>query len=126
MCRLTALAKATCSNSRAEFYHSGAYLNGSWTWLVMTQLTLSSHPLLMLCMHSVVVVQWRIKQEDASQSLCKYVCSLITQSSSIVFALFLRAVRMLGYREDIDLERELHNVYKMYLAGQTTLVKMKG
>ncbi|XP_064393848.1 ras GTPase-activating protein 3-like [Halichondria panicea] len=35
------------------------------------------------------------------------------------------AVRMLGCREDIDLQKELHNIYKMFLAGQDYLMKMK-
>ena len=33
---------------------------------------------------------------------------------------------MLSQREDIDLERELHKVYKMFCANQTKLIKMKG
>lgn len=33
---------------------------------------------------------------------------------------------MLAEREDIDLERELHKVYKMFCVNQTKLVAMKG
>lgn len=33
---------------------------------------------------------------------------------------------MLGCKEDIDLQKELHNIYKMFLAGQDYLMKMKG
>ena len=33
---------------------------------------------------------------------------------------------MLAHREDIDLERELHKVYKMFLHSQTSIIKLKG
>ena len=33
---------------------------------------------------------------------------------------------MLSQREDIDLERELHMVYKMFCANQAKLIRMKG
>lgn len=33
---------------------------------------------------------------------------------------------MLGSREDIDLERELHCVYRMFLEGQAKLLSLKG
>jgi len=39
---------------------------------------------------------------------------------------FLRAVRMLGRQEDIDLERELHVIYRMFLEGLACLIKLKG
>ncbi len=33
---------------------------------------------------------------------------------------------MLAKREDIDLERELHKVYKMFCNNQIKLIEMKG
>ena len=33
---------------------------------------------------------------------------------------------MLAHREDIDLERELHRTYKMFLEGQAALISHKG
>lgn len=33
---------------------------------------------------------------------------------------------MLAHREDIDLERELHRTYKMFLEGQAALLSHKG
>lgn len=33
---------------------------------------------------------------------------------------------MLAQRESIDLERELHKVYKMFCVNQTKLIAMKG
>ena len=33
---------------------------------------------------------------------------------------------MLAQQENIDLERELHNVYKMFCENQTKLIAMKG
>ncbi len=38
----------------------------------------------------------------------------------------LSSVRMLAHREDIDLERELHRTYKMFLEGQAALMSHKG
>lgn len=38
----------------------------------------------------------------------------------------LSSVRMLAHREDIDLERELHRTYKMFLEGQAALISHKG
>lgn len=37
-----------------------------------------------------------------------------------------RAIKMLAKREDIDLERELHMVYKMFCTNQAKLIAMKG
>ena len=37
-----------------------------------------------------------------------------------------RAVKLLGQREDIGLERELHKIYRMFLDGQTNLLRLKG
>ena len=42
------------------------------------------------------------------------------------FTVSIRSVRMLAHREDIDLERELHRTYKMFLEGQTALLSHKG
>jgi len=33
---------------------------------------------------------------------------------------------MLGTIQDIDFEKEVHNLYKMFLAGQEMLMKIKG
>lgn len=82
---LSALAKAcTKSNNQAEVYHSGAYLNGSWS-----------------CCGSL---------EEEVTTGCKPI-SL--------------AVKLLGQREDIGLERELHKIYRMFLDGQTNLLRLK-
>lgn len=40
--------------------------------------------------------------------------------------LHCRAIKMLAEREDIDLERELHKVFKMFCNNQAKLIAMKG
>ena len=47
-------------------------------------------------------------------------------SATVTVPPLARAVRMLASRENTDLEKELHNLYKMYLAGQDYLMKTKG
>ncbi len=39
---------------------------------------------------------------------------------------YYRAIKMLSQREDIDLEKELHKVYKMFEENQAKLISMKG
>ena len=50
---------------------------------------------------------------------------LFTHGSTPCLFLY-RAIKMLAEREDIDLERELHRVYKMFCTNQAKLVAMKG
>ena len=61
---------------------------------------------------------------DAKQSHCKIV--LHTKIVTGLFTSSNSAIKMLSEREDIDLERELHKVYKMFCANQAKLIKMKG
>lgn len=73
----------------------------------------------------VVAVQHVTSTRAASQS----VCELITKVCYITLILCFhgnRAMKMLSHAEGIDLERELHRIFKMFLSSQTTLMKLKG
>ena len=71
---------------------------------------------------------WRKRSlQDASQSACESSPSLShTGAVSSPTAPVPRAVKLLGQREDIGLERELHKIYRMFLDGQTNLLRLKG
>ena len=60
----------------------------------------------------------------ASHSLCMLYSDIMMTSS--VDGGCCRAMQVLSGGSDIDLERELNKVYRMFLEGQANLVRLKG